>query len=229
MNISAPFIRRPVATSLLTAGLLLAGALAYRMLPVASLPEVAYPVIQVNAELPGASPDTMASAVATPLERMFGRIAGINQMTSMSQLGTTKSSCSLIWIATSTPQPATCKPPSTPPAGNCRPICRPIRAGARSIPPRRRSWFWRSPRTPPRKQQMFDVADSILAQKISADRRRRAGAGRRQFAAGRPRGSQPAAAEQAGHQPRSGARGAQRRQCQFAQGLACRIATAAFS
>ena len=89
MNISAPFIQRPVATSLLTAGLLLAGALAYRMLPVASLPEVTYPVIQVNAQLPGASPDTMATAVATPLERMFGRIAGINQMTSTSQLGST--------------------------------------------------------------------------------------------------------------------------------------------
>ena len=89
MNISAPFIRRPVATSLLTFGLLLAGSLAYRMLPVASLPEVTYPVIQVTAHLPGASPDTMASAVATPLERMFGRIAGINQMTSNSQLGST--------------------------------------------------------------------------------------------------------------------------------------------
>src|SRR5579872_5908429 len=89
MNISAPFIQRPIATSLLTAGLLLAGALAYRMLPVASLPEVTYPVIQVSANLPGASPDTMATAVATPLERMFGRIAGINQMTSTSQLGHT--------------------------------------------------------------------------------------------------------------------------------------------
>src|SRR5580693_1938364 len=89
MNISAPFIRRPVATSLLTFGLLLAGSLAYRMLPVASLPEVTYPVIQVTAQLPGASPDTMATAVATPLERMFGRIAGVTQMTSSSSLGGT--------------------------------------------------------------------------------------------------------------------------------------------
>src|SRR6202140_1136981 len=89
MNISAPFIRRPVATSLLTVALLLSGALAYRMLPVAPLPEVEYPVIQVNANLPGASPETMASAVATPLERMFGRIAGITQMTSTSGLGST--------------------------------------------------------------------------------------------------------------------------------------------
>jgi multidrug efflux pump len=89
VNISALFIRRPVATSLLTIALLLSGALAYRMLPVAALPEVEYPVIQVTANLPGASPETMASAVATPLERMFGRVAGVNQMTSISQLGFT--------------------------------------------------------------------------------------------------------------------------------------------
>jgi multidrug efflux pump len=89
MNISAPFIRRPVATSLLTVALFLSGALAYRLLPVAPLPEVEYPTINVNAGLPGASPDTMASSVATPLERQFGRIAGITQMTSSSQLGST--------------------------------------------------------------------------------------------------------------------------------------------
>ena len=73
------FIRRPVATSLLTVALLLAGAVAFRLLPVAPLPEVEYPTIQVSANLPGASPETMASAVATPLERMFGRIAGITR------------------------------------------------------------------------------------------------------------------------------------------------------
>src|SRR5579872_1191340 len=88
-NISAPFIRRPVATSLLTAALFLSGVLAYRFLPVAHLPEVEYPTITVFANLPGASPETMATAVATPLERMFGRIAGITQMTSNSQLGST--------------------------------------------------------------------------------------------------------------------------------------------
>src|SRR5579871_6399135 len=89
MNISAPFIKRPVATSLLTAALLLAGALAYRMLPVAPLPEVSYPTVQVTITLPGASPDTMASSVATPLERQFGRIAGVTQMTSNSQMAIT--------------------------------------------------------------------------------------------------------------------------------------------
>jgi multidrug efflux pump len=89
MNISAPAIERPVATTLLTIALLLAGALAYMQLPVAPLPQIDFPVISVGASLPGASPETMASAVATPLERQFGRIAGINQMTSSSQLGST--------------------------------------------------------------------------------------------------------------------------------------------
>ncbi|HEU5352699.1 MAG TPA: multidrug efflux RND transporter permease subunit [Terracidiphilus sp.] len=87
MHISALFIRRPVATSLLSLALLLAGAVAYSVLPVASLPDVDYPVIGVSAGLPGASPETMASAVATPLERQFGRIAGVNEMTSTSTLG----------------------------------------------------------------------------------------------------------------------------------------------
>jgi multidrug efflux pump len=89
MNISAPFIKRPIGTSLLTFALLLSGALAFNFLPVAPLPQVEFPVIQVGAGLPGASPETMASAVATPLERQFGRIAGINQMTSTSELGST--------------------------------------------------------------------------------------------------------------------------------------------
>jgi multidrug efflux pump len=89
MNISAPFIRRPIGTSLLILALLLAGILAFTLLPVAPLPQVEYPVINVQAGLPGASPETMASAVATPLERQFGRIAGINEMTSTSQLGST--------------------------------------------------------------------------------------------------------------------------------------------
>ncbi len=89
MSVSTPFIRRPVGTTLLTLGLLLAGVLAYTQLPVSPLPRVDYPVISVGAGLPGASPETMASAVATPLERQFGRIAGVNQMTSVSSLGST--------------------------------------------------------------------------------------------------------------------------------------------
>src|SRR6201999_4340310 len=89
MNISAPFIRRPVATSLLAMGVMMAGVLAYTRLPVAPIPQVEYPSIQVSAALPGASPETMASSVATPLERQFGRIAGVNEMTSTSYLGST--------------------------------------------------------------------------------------------------------------------------------------------
>ena len=89
MSISAPFIRRPIGTSLLAAALLLSGILAFNYLPVASLPRVDFPVISVGAQLPGADPQTMASAVATPLERQFGRISGVNQMTSSSQLGST--------------------------------------------------------------------------------------------------------------------------------------------
>src|SRR5690349_21189707 len=89
MNISAPFIKRPIGTSLLTLALLMSGVLAFTRLPVAPLPQVEFPVIQVSASLPGASPETMASAVATPLERQFGRIAGVSQMTSTSQTGST--------------------------------------------------------------------------------------------------------------------------------------------
>src|SRR5947209_19510857 len=88
-NFSAPFIRRPVATSLLTIAIFLSGAVAFRFLPVAPLPQVDFPTIGVGAGLPGASPETMASAVATPLERQFGRIAGVTQMTSSSGLGNT--------------------------------------------------------------------------------------------------------------------------------------------
>ncbi len=89
MSISAPFIRRPIGTSLLAAALLLSGILAFNYLPVSSLPRVDFPVIGVGASLPGADPQTMASAVATPLERQFGRISAVNQMTSTSQLGST--------------------------------------------------------------------------------------------------------------------------------------------
>src|SRR6202035_1004023 len=89
MSISGPFIRRPIGTSLLATALLLSGILAFNFLPVASLPRVDFPVIGVGAGLPGADPQTMASAVATPLERQFGRISGVNRMTSASQLGTT--------------------------------------------------------------------------------------------------------------------------------------------
>ncbi len=87
MNISEPFIRRPIATTLLTAAVALAGAVAFRLLPVSPLPQVDFPTISVSASLPGASPETMASSVATPLERQFGHIASVTEMTSSSTLG----------------------------------------------------------------------------------------------------------------------------------------------
>src|SRR6478735_9282477 len=87
MNISEPFIRRPVATSLLMIGIVLAGVVAYQQLPVSALPEVDYPTIQVLSFYPGASPDVMASSVTAPLERQFGQMPGLNQMTSTSSGG----------------------------------------------------------------------------------------------------------------------------------------------
>ena len=90
MNLSAPFIGRPVATTLLTLGVALAGAIAFPLLPVSPLPQVDFPTISVQASLPGASPETMAATVATPLERSLGRIAGITEMTSNSALGSTR-------------------------------------------------------------------------------------------------------------------------------------------
>src|SRR5215831_9778280 len=89
MSISATFIRRKIGTSLLTIAIALAGAVAFKLLPVSPLPQVDFPTISVNAGLPGASPEIMASSVATPLERQFGRIAGIAEMTSSSSLGST--------------------------------------------------------------------------------------------------------------------------------------------
>ena len=88
MNLSAPAIRRPIATILLTAAVAIAGALAFKVLPVSSLPQVDSPTISVSASLPGASPEVMAAAVATPLERQFGHIAGVTEMTSQSSTGT---------------------------------------------------------------------------------------------------------------------------------------------
>src|SRR5437660_12814353 len=90
MNVPELFIRRPVMTTLVMAGILLFGVISYRYLPVSDLPNVDYPTIQVQANLPGASPETMSSAIATPLERQFSTIAGIDSMSSVSALGLTQ-------------------------------------------------------------------------------------------------------------------------------------------
>ena len=92
MNISAPFIQRPIATALLMVGLLVGGLIAYPLLPVASLPSVNYPTLTVTAQLPGTDPQTMASTVASPLELQFGEIPGLTQMTSSSALD------DVIWV-----------------------------------------------------------------------------------------------------------------------------------
>src|SRR2546423_5248636 len=89
MNISALFLRRPVATSLLMVGVILMGALGYWLLPISALPAVDFPTIQVTAQYPGASPDVMTSSVTTPLERQFGQISGLAMMTSASSFGNT--------------------------------------------------------------------------------------------------------------------------------------------
>ena len=90
MNLSEPFLRRPVATTLIAIGVALFGMLAFKLLPVAPLPQVDFPTISVTAQLPGADPTTVATSVATPLERQFGQIAGITEMTSVSSLGTAR-------------------------------------------------------------------------------------------------------------------------------------------
>src|SRR3954467_14967196 len=89
MNLSALFIKRPVTTTLIILGIIVFGAMAYRLLPVSDLPTIDFPTIQVNAGLPGASPETMASAVALPLEKQFSSIAGLNSINSTSSLGST--------------------------------------------------------------------------------------------------------------------------------------------
>ena len=167
MSISAPFIRRPIGTSLLAAALLLSGILAFNFLPVASLPRVDFPVIGVGAGLPGADPQTMASAVATPLERQFGRISGVNQMTSSSQLGTTSVTLQFdlnrnIDAAARDVQAAINAARSQLPANL------PSNPGYRKANPADAPIFLialtSDTMTVP---QMYDAADSVLAQKVS--------------------------------------------------------------
>jgi len=167
MHISRPFIERPVATSLLSAAILLGGGMAYLFLPVAPLPKVDFPTITVQANLPGASPETMASSVATPLERSFGRIAGVTEMTSTSQLGATNITLQLdldrdINAAARDVQaainaaagqlPTTL--PSLPRYRETNPTDAPIMI------------FGLTSATIPR-SRLYDVADTILAQKLS--------------------------------------------------------------
>ena len=117
-GISAPFIRYPIGTSLMMAGILFVGLVAYPLLPVAPLPQVDFPTIQVTANLPGGSPETMATSVAQPLERQFAQIPGRSRSSSTS-------------TAASTAPPTTSRPQSMLPAGSCRKTCLPRRPTAR--------------------------------------------------------------------------------------------------
>src|SRR5277367_3685215 len=167
MHVSALFIKRPVATTLLSLALLMAGSAAYSVLPVASLPDVDFPVISSQAALPGASPETMASSVAAPLERQFGRIAGVNQMTSSSSLGS--ASVTLQFDITRNIDAA------------ARDVQASINAARSQLPaylPQNPNYRKANPAEAPililtltsdvvPKPQVYDMADSIIAQKIS--------------------------------------------------------------
>jgi multidrug efflux pump len=167
MSISAPFIRRPIATSLLAVAVLLAGMVAFHSLPVAPLPRVDFPTIQVQASLPGGSPDTMASSVATPLERRFGRIAGLTEMTSVSSLGGTS-----ITLQFDLDRDIT---------GAARDVQAAINAAGAELPPNlptRPNYRKVNPSDSPililsltsqslPLAQVFDAANSVLAQKVS--------------------------------------------------------------
>jgi AcrB/AcrD/AcrF family len=138
-GISGPFIKYPVATTLLMIGVLFIGIIGYISLPVAPLPQVDFPTIQVCASYPGASPETMASSVAQPLERQFAQIPDLSEMTSSSALGRRKSHCNSAFTAISTPPPMTCRRRSTLLPDNCRPTCQARRLTERPIRPIRRS------------------------------------------------------------------------------------------
>jgi len=138
VNVSEPFIRRPVATTLLMIAILLSGLMAYRFLPLATLPEVDYPTIQVQTFYPGASPEVMTSSVTAPLERQFGQMPGLNEMTSASSGGasivTLQFGLSLSLDVAEQEVQAAINAATT----CCPPTCPRRRSISRSIPPTRR-------------------------------------------------------------------------------------------
>ena len=167
MNVSAPFIRRPVATTLLSVAVVLAGGAAYRLLPVAPLPRVDNPTINANAGLPGGSPETMASSVATPLERRFGRIAGLAEMTSTSTLG--QSSLTLQFdLDRDVDSAARDVQAAMNAAGGDLPAGLPNRPNYRKVNPADAPILIVALTSKTLQlSKMFDVANTILAQKIS--------------------------------------------------------------
>ena len=123
MNISELFIRRPVMTTLIMAGILIFGFMGYRLLPVSDLPNVDFPTIQVTAKLPGASPETMASSMATPLEKQFSTIAGIDNMTSSSLQGAVRIALQFALDRDIDSAPRTSSRPSPSLCAKCRRTC----------------------------------------------------------------------------------------------------------
>jgi len=131
MSLSEPFIRRPVATTLLTLGIALAGGIAYFKLPVSPLPQVDFPTISVSAQMAGASPDVMAATVATPLERHLGQIADVTEMTSSSSSGAARITLQFGLDRDMMGRRAMSRRPSMPRAPTCRPPCAATRLTAR--------------------------------------------------------------------------------------------------
>jgi hydrophobe/amphiphile efflux-1 (HAE1) family protein len=166
-GISSPFIKRPVATSLLAAAVLLAGGAAYFQLPVAPLPDIDFPTVSVSAALPGASPDTMASSVATPLERRFGRIAGLTEMTSTSSLGQTQITMQFD-LSRDVAAAARDVQAAINAAGGELPANLPTRPNYRKVNPADSPIMILSLRSDTLPlAQVFDAANSVLAQKMS--------------------------------------------------------------
>ncbi len=215
-----------MATILLAVGMVLAGAVAYTRLPVSPLPQVEFPVISVTANLPGANPETMAATVATPLERALGSIAGINEITSRSSLGSTRVTLQFdlsrniddaaIEVQAAINAARSQLPsslPDNPTYRKVNPADSPIMVIALTSPTARQS-------------EMFDVASTVLAQKLVAGEGGGAGDRRRQLAACGAGGGRPCGAEPARPRPRPGARGACGHQLQPAEGRWSRKATA---
>ena len=204
MNISEPFIRRPVATTLLLAAVALSGVVAFRLLPVSPLPQVDFPTISVNAGLPGASPETMASSVATPLERQFGRIAAVTEMTSSSSLGSTSITLQFdlnrnIDAAARDVQAAINA------ARGYLPANLPSNPTYRKVNPADSPIFMLALTSDVLdKGQMYDAASTDHGAEAVAGQRRGTGVGGRQRAAGRARRAESRRAEQVRHRPGAG-------------------------
>ncbi len=218
MNLSAPFVHRPVGTTLLAAWLLLAGIGAFFVLPVSPLPQVDFPTVSVTASLPGASPETMASSVATPLERRLGIIADVNEMTSSSSLGQTQITLQFnldrdidgaardVQAAINAARadlPATLQ--TNPTYRKVNPAEAPIMILALTS----------KTRTP---GQIYDAVSNIVQQRLVAGERRRRCGARWRLAAGGARGDRAVRARALRHQPRRRAHGAQLSQSQPPQG-----------